>query len=65
MPLQNGSTVVADDAYLRDSILQPKKWVVAGYKPVMPSFDGVVSEADLADLVAYIKSLGQDSERMP
>ena len=65
MPLQDGSTVVADDAYIRDSILQPKKQVVAGYKPVMPSFEGVISEADLAELVAYIKSLGQENERMP
>jgi cytochrome c oxidase subunit 2 len=65
VPLQDGRTVVADDAYFRDSILQPKKQVAAGYKPVMPSFEGVMSEAELAELVAYIKSLGQESERMP
>lgn len=65
VPLQDGSTVVADDGYIRDSILQPKKQVAAGYKPVMPSFAGVISEAELAELVAYIKSLRQESERMP
>ncbi len=65
VPLQNGSTAVADDAYIRDSILQPKQQVAAGYKPVMPSFAGVVSDADLAELVAYIKSLGLQSEHMP
>lgn len=58
VPLSNGSTVVADDAYIRDSILQPKKQVVAGYLPIMPSFAGAISDADLAKLVAYIKSLG-------
>ena len=43
VPLQDGSTVVADDAYIHDSILQPKKQVVAGYRPVMPSFAGAMS----------------------
>jgi cytochrome c oxidase subunit 2 len=65
VPLRDGGTVVADDAYIRDSILQPGKRVVAGYKPVMPSFEGAVSQADLGELVAYIKSLGQENERMP
>jgi cytochrome c oxidase subunit 2 len=63
--LQDGSTTVADDSYLRDSIREPKKRAVAGYKPVMPSFAGVVSDAELAGLVAYIKSLGQESEHTP
>ena len=65
VPLRDGSTVVADDAYIRDSILEPKKQVAAGYKPVMPSFKDVVSDADLTELVAYIKSLGQESENTP
>ncbi len=56
---------MADDAYLRDSILEPKKQIVAGYKPVMPSFADAVSDADLTALVAYIKSLGQTSEHTP
>ena len=58
VPLENGSTVMADDGYIRDSILQPRKQTVAGYKPIMPSFSGAISDADLAKLVAYIKSLG-------
>jgi cytochrome c oxidase subunit 2 len=65
VPLQDGTSVVADDSYIRDSILEPKKRIVAGYKPVMPSFSGVVSDADLAELVAYIKSLGSESEHTP
>ena len=63
VPLSDGTTVIADEKYLRDSILFPKKQVVASYKPVMPSFNGKVSDADLEKLLAYIKSLG--SERAP
>jgi cytochrome c oxidase subunit 2 len=57
VPLSNGTTVIADDAYLGDSILQPGKQIVASYAPVMPSFAGVISPGDVAKLVAYIKSL--------
>jgi cytochrome c oxidase subunit 2 len=49
--------VIADERYLRDSILQPKKEIAAGYEPVMPSFDGLVDEAELQMLLAYLKSL--------
>jgi cytochrome c oxidase subunit II len=52
--------VVADEAYIRDSILNPKAQVAAGYQPVMPTFAGQVSEDDLAKLVAYIQSIGSD-----
>jgi len=62
VPLSDGSTVLADDAYLHDSILRPKKQIVAGYKPIMPSFAGAMSDAELAQIVAYIKSLGDRSE---
>jgi cytochrome c oxidase subunit 2 len=54
--LRVGRTVVADAAYIRDSILLPKRDVVAGYEPVMPSFEGQVSEAEILDIVAYLKS---------
>ena len=60
VPLADGTTVVADDRYLRDSILDPKKEVAAGYAPVMPSFAGQVSEEDILDLTAYLKSLARD-----
>ncbi len=53
--LQDGRTVVADEAYLRDSILLPKRDVVAGYAPIMPSFQGQVDEAQLAALISYLK----------
>jgi len=56
--LADGRTVKADEAYLRDSILLPRKDVVAGFDPIMPSFAGVATEGDLIKLVAYLKSLG-------
>jgi cytochrome c oxidase subunit 2 len=50
-------TVIADDQYIRDSILQPAKQVAAGYEPVMPSYDGLIAADDLEKIVAYVKSL--------
>lgn len=55
--LANSQTVMADERYLRDSILQPAREVAAGYEPVMPSFDGLVDEGELQMLLAYLKSL--------
>ena len=56
--LQDGRTLVADENYVRDSILVPGKDVVAGFAPVMPSFAGQVSEEDIQALVAYLRSTG-------
>jgi cytochrome c oxidase subunit 2 len=56
--LADGGTVVADDAYLRESILRPATKVVAGYQPIMPPFEGQIDEEGLLHLMAYIKSLG-------
>ncbi|GAB3681581.1 cytochrome c oxidase subunit II [Salinisphaera aquimarina] len=55
--LADGRTVVADQAYIRDSILQPKKQVAAGFAPIMPSFAGRISESELQQIIAYIRSL--------
>ncbi|MGD9589940.1 MAG: cytochrome c oxidase subunit II [Pyrinomonadaceae bacterium] len=55
--LVGGSTVVADDAYIRESILNPGAKIVEGYQPIMPTFKGQVTEEQLIALVAYIKSL--------
>ncbi len=57
VPLSDGTTVVADDKYIRDSILLPRSQIAAGYEPVMPSFEGKLSEDQLLRLVIYIKSL--------
>jgi cytochrome c oxidase subunit 2 len=62
--LQDGSTVVADEAYVRESILDPRVKVVSGFQPVMPSFRGRLSEEDLVMLVAYVKSLGAAEGRV-
>ena len=55
--LQGGATVVADEPYLRESILDPAAKVVAGYKPVMPTYKGQIGEEGVFQLIAYMKSL--------
>ena len=57
--LQTGQTVMVDDAYIRESILNPQAKVVAGFQPQMPTFKGLVTEEQLLQLIAYIKSLGE------
>jgi cytochrome c oxidase subunit 2 len=57
VPLEGGDVAIADEGYIRDSILLPRKQIAAGYQPLMPSYTGKVSEDDLVRLVAYIKSL--------
>ncbi len=58
VPLESGLTVTADDAYLRESILKPMAKIVRGYQPVMPSFQGQLTEANVLELISYIKTLG-------
>ncbi len=55
--LTNGSYTFVDDAFLRDSILNPTMHVTAGYAPIMPTYQGQISEDGLIDLVEYIKTL--------
>jgi cytochrome c oxidase subunit 2 len=57
--LEDGRNVTADENYVRESILNPPAKVVSGFKPIMPSFQGQVSEEQLNELVAYVKSLAQ------
>jgi cytochrome c oxidase subunit 2 len=61
--LSDGRTVIADEAYLRDSILLPTKDIVAGYQPIMPSFRGAVNEEQMLKLIAYLKSLTTEGQR--
>jgi cytochrome c oxidase subunit II len=56
--LATGSTVLADESYLRESILTPAAKLVEGYDPLMPTYQGQVTEEQLMSLVDYIKSLG-------
>jgi len=56
--LDNGETVLADDAYLFNSIVDPQSQVVSGFDAVMPTtYSDSLSEAEIQDLVEYIKSL--------
>jgi cytochrome c oxidase subunit 2 len=59
--LTTGQLVVADDDYIRESILYPNAKMVEGYLPIMPTYKAKVSEEELLELVAYIKSLGDPS----
>ncbi|PWB80312.1 MAG: cytochrome c oxidase subunit II [Candidatus Methylomirabilota bacterium] len=58
--LQDGRSVIADEGYIRESVLLPQAKIVAGYAPIMPSFKGQISEEELLQIIAYIKSLKQE-----
>jgi cytochrome c oxidase subunit 2 len=65
VPLSDGTIVTVDDQYLRDSILLPNKQIAAGYEPVMPTFQNRISEEDLTEVIAYLKSLGSVERNDP
>ena len=64
-PLAGGGFAVADENYLRDAIMLPGKQVVAGYQPVMPSYQGIASEDQIIALIAFLKAndAGRSSAR--
>lgn len=55
--LMDGTSVIADENYLRESILNSQAKIVAGYAPVMPLFQGMISDEEVTQIIAYIKSL--------
>ncbi|MDP2054475.1 MAG: cytochrome c oxidase subunit II [Acidobacteriota bacterium] len=59
--LQDGSTVLADEAYLRESILNSQAKIVKGFQPLMPTFQGLVSEENLVALIEHVKSLSPNA----
>lgn len=63
--LSDGSTVVADERYIHDSIMLPDTQVVAGYAPIMPSYQGQIDESDMLALIAYLKSTSADARQPP
>jgi cytochrome c oxidase subunit 2 len=65
VPLSDGTIEIADDRYLRDAIIKPRAKIVAGYEPLMPSYEGKISEDELVPLVAYIKSLADAPGERP
>jgi cytochrome c oxidase subunit 2 len=63
--LEDGSTVVADEDYIRESILNPPAKVVRGFPRWMPSYRGQLSDEQVMDLVAYVKTLGAARDDTP
>jgi cytochrome c oxidase subunit 2 len=63
--LSNGRRVRADDAYLRESILEPDAKIVAGFQPIMPTFKGQIDEEEMQQLLAFLRGLepGQTPKR--
>jgi cytochrome c oxidase subunit 2 len=59
--LQGGASVIVDENYIRESILQPNAKVVAGYQAVMPTYQGLVNEEAVLQLIAYVKSLTKEA----
>jgi cytochrome c oxidase subunit 2 len=55
--LQIGETITVDEAYVRESILNPTAKIAAGFQPIMPTFQGLVTEEQLLELIEYVKSL--------
>ncbi len=55
--LEGGTSVMVDENYIRESILEPQAKVVQGYKPVMPTYKGILSDEEITDLIEFIKSL--------
>ncbi|HEY3663295.1 MAG TPA: cytochrome c oxidase subunit II [Chthoniobacterales bacterium] len=62
VPLNSGEIVTADDQYIRDSILLPGKQISAGYDNLMPSFTGHITEAEIMQIIDYLKSIGDQSK---
>lgn len=65
VPMSDGTLDIADERYIRDSILKPRAQITAGYEPLMPSYEGKISEDEIVKIVAYIKSLGGEAEMHP
>ncbi|HMJ86187.1 MAG TPA: cytochrome c oxidase subunit II [Vicinamibacterales bacterium] len=63
--LQNGETLSVDEAYVRESILQPAAKIASGFQPIMPTFQGLVTEEQLLELIEYVKSLHELPQVQP
>jgi cytochrome c oxidase subunit 2 len=58
--LRGGNAVIADETYVRESILNPQAKLVASYPPIMPTFKGLISEDGIMQILAYLKSLKRE-----
>ena len=63
--LATGQTVIADESYLRESIVAPNAKLVEGFQPLMPTYQGLISEEGILQLIAYIKSLSKPPAASP
>lgn len=63
--LQNGERQLVDEAYLRESILTPNQKLTQGFQPVMPAYQGLVTEEGVLQLIEYIKSLQTQPQSQP
>jgi cytochrome c oxidase subunit 2 len=62
---EGGGTAVADDNYLRESIVDPQAHLVQGYQAIMPTYQGLLSEENVMQLIAYLKTLKPEGARTP
>jgi mono/diheme cytochrome c family protein len=60
VPLDTGETVVADEEYIRESILLPNAKIHEGYPPVMPSYEGRLTDEEIDAIIAYIQALDEE-----
>jgi cytochrome c oxidase subunit 2 len=63
--MNDGSKVLVDEAYVRESDFQPNAKIVKGYEPIMPSFQGLLRETEMQGIVAFIRSLGDQPNGGP
>ena len=53
----DGSVIIIDDQYIRESLVDPLRFIAEGYTPIMPSYKPVLTDEDIENLIAYIKAL--------
>jgi cytochrome c oxidase subunit II len=63
--LADGSTVMVDEVYLRESILNSQAKIVKGFQPLMPTFQGLISEEGLVALIEHVRSMSPTATRAP
>jgi cytochrome c oxidase subunit 2 len=65
VPLEGGGTARVDEAYIRESIMTPNERLTAGFQPIMPAYQGLITEDQLLGLIEYVKSLGTQPQATP
>jgi cytochrome c oxidase subunit 2 len=58
--MQDGSEVLVDENYVRESMMLPQAKITAGFDPIMPTFQGLLREHEIQGIIAFIKSLGDN-----